>query len=278
MNMKKAGLIFLHVVVFILLTALTQIGGVMYLLAWFTRKFIYRLVSTKIPTKTTFILYFTTIYAIATLGIIPLIAPLTGRVPLPVSSQTLRPLNLLTCLMNRHYVRPSLKQLLLTSSTQLNTAYPGSVVCYLDAGFPFFNRFPLLPHLSHYDGKKVDVAFLYVHPQSGKPITGSPSWYGYGIAEAPLPHEVNTTQTCLAKGYWQYNMLSRITPQGNKTRYAFDTERTRKLLHLLSQHPSCNKLFIEPHLKQRLGLTSSKIRFQGCRAVRHDDHIHVELR
>ncbi|MFT5619364.1 MAG: hypothetical protein ACI85I_002607, partial [Arenicella sp.] len=38
------------------------------------------------------------------------------------------------------------------------------------------------------------------------------------------------------------------------------------------------KVFIEPHLKTRLGLENySKIRFHGCQAVRHDDHIHVQL-
>ncbi len=36
---------------------------------------------------------------------------------------------------------------------------------------------------------------------------------------------------------------------------------------------------IEPYLKKSLGLgTESKIRFQGCQAVRHDDHIHLELK
>ena len=28
---------------------------------------------------------------------------------------------------------------------------------YLDANFPFINKFPLLPHLSHNDGKKIDI-------------------------------------------------------------------------------------------------------------------------
>ena len=30
--------------------------------------------------------------------------------------------------------------------------------------------------------------------------------------------------------------------------------------------------------KTRLLLTSDKIRFHGCQAVRHDDHIHVQLK
>jgi hypothetical protein len=27
-----------------------------------------------------------------------------------------------------------------------------------------------------------------------------------------------------------------------------------------------------------LGLTNNKIRFHGCHAVRHDDHLHVQLK
>lgn len=34
-------------------------------------------------------------------------------------------------------------------------------ISYLDANFPFKDGFPLLPHLSHDDGRKVDIAFMY---------------------------------------------------------------------------------------------------------------------
>jgi hypothetical protein len=38
------------------------------------------------------------------------------------------------------------------------------------------------------------------------------------------------------------------------------------------------RVFIEPHLKARLDLARlSKVRFAGCRAARHDDHIHVDF-
>ena len=36
--------------------------------------------------------------------------------------------------------------------------------------------------------------------------------------------------------------------------------------------------WLEPHLKNRLGITHSKLRFQGCQAVRHDDHIDVQMK
>jgi len=37
------------------------------------------------------------------------------------------------------------------------------------------------------------------------------------------------------------------------------------------------KILLEPHMVKRLGVASPLIRFQGCRAARHDDHIHVEV-
>ena len=46
---------------------------------------------------------------------------------------------------------------------------------------------------------------------------------------------------------------------------------------LAANLPDIGKDFIEPHLAKRLGATTSKIRFQGCKAARHDDHIHVQL-
>jgi murein endopeptidase len=65
--------------------------------------------------------------------------------------------------------------------------------------------------------------------------------------------------------------------QQNKN-YIFDAKATKELILAFSKNPNIKKIFIEPHLKQRLGLQKEKkIRFHGCGAVRHDDHIHVQL-
>ncbi len=37
------------------------------------------------------------------------------------------------------------------------------------------------------------------------------------------------------------------------------------------------KVLLEPHLVRRLGLSSPLLRFQGCRAARHDDHLHLQI-
>ena len=59
--------------------------------------------------------------------------------------------------------------------------------------------------------------------------------------------------------------------------FELEPQRNRLLVETLARDPRVAKIFIEPHLKQSLGLTSDKIRFQGCRAARHDDHIHLQL-
>jgi hypothetical protein len=87
---------------------------------------------------------------------------------------------------------------------------------------------------------------------------------------------VDTPAHCARRGYWQYGLLGYLVPQGKKATMRFDAERTRQFVRLLVAQPGVGKLFIEPHLKTRLRLGSGKIRFHGCGAVRHDDHIHVQ--
>jgi len=266
------------VVVFILLTVLTQVGGIIYL-ACFP---LFRLVN-KRPFKKVAAVFikgaaFLGIYCFTSFCIVPFIAKPFGRVPLPViTSGNLRPLNFITCLLNRHYVKAPLKQIAVAAADDMHTMFPGTVVNYLDAGFPFFNGFPLVPHLSHNDGKKLDIAFCYIDKITGKMSNEAPSPIGYGISEEPRAGEVNMAEECAGQGYWQYSFMKKLIPQHNKNNFLFDSVRTRQLVQLFIASPGIEKIFIEPHLKLRLGLGSGKIRFHGCRAVRHDDHVHIQL-
>ncbi len=268
-----------RIIVFCFLTILTQIGGIVYLLSFALHKFInkkFRLNPIRISLK---FLSFLLLYSIATFFIVPLLAKPFGRVPLPLTETgNLRPLNFITCLLNRHYVRPQLKQTALDAAQEMNSEYPGTIVNYLDAGFPFINKFPLFPHLSHNDGKKLDFAFCYIDAKTGKPVNAVPSPIGYGISEEPLPGEINTAAMCSGEGYHFYSMMKKIIPQGSKKNFLFDAHRTAALVNIFAAQPAINKIFIEPHLKKRLGLSSNKIRFHGCQAVRHDDHFHVEIK
>jgi murein endopeptidase len=180
-------------------------------------------------------------------------------------------------LMNRHYVHEDLYAVLLTEAEQMQKEFPETITYYLDACFPLGAKFPLLPHWSHNDGRKVDLAFYYIDATTKENKNGSPSWLGYGVCESPIKGEENMPEFCAEKGYFQYSFLEKIVPQHKKGKYAFDRIRTKSLIDKLIASSKIKKIFIEPHLKKRMKLTSSKIRFHGCHAVRHDDHIHVQL-
>jgi hypothetical protein len=46
----------------------------------------------------------------------------------------------------------------------------------------------------------------------------------------------------------------------------------------LKERPEVTKILLEDYLLERLGVDGGKVRFQGCFAARHDDHLHVEVR
>lgn len=64
------------------------------------------------------------------------------------------------CALNRHYVAPELRQTMLDFATQLNALLPDTITLTRDADFPFGTGIPLLPHLSHDDERKLDLAPL----------------------------------------------------------------------------------------------------------------------
>ena len=265
---------------FIILTMLTQVGGLIYL---FYQPLSHRIKKRWIGSKQVIarIGVFLLLYLSFTFFIVPPIAKQFGRVTMPyfaTNKVPVKPLTIFTCLLNRHYVKPVLEAQIIQSARRLKRLYPERRIVYLDANFPFWNGFPLLPHLSHDDGKKIDLAFLYKHRITRKIVNGSPSFLGYGVYEAPQKRELNQPSICARKGYWQYGFLERITPQGQKEAVIIDEEATKQFLSLLAQNKSIKKIFIEPHLKMRWGLeNNNKIRYHGCHAVRHDDHIHVQL-
>jgi len=101
---------------------------------------------------------------------------------------------------------------------------------------------------------------------------------GDGACELPQSGEKDQAAICERQGYWQYSLLQKITSPFNATNRVFDEAANAKLLRHIAKHESIGKIFIEPHLKTRLGLGDiDKIRFHGCGAVRHDDHIHIQL-
>ena len=163
--------VFKVIVIFGILTLYTQIGGIIYLLVKPLTHFASRKINHRWKKRALRLGVYFCSYLIIIGFIVPPIAKNFGREPLPVfDNKQIKPLNIITCLLNRHYVRPTLRKTLNQVASTLNQTYPNTVITYMDANFPFKNGYPLWPHLSHSDGKKVDLAFLYKHPKTGKPL------------------------------------------------------------------------------------------------------------
>ncbi len=121
-----------QIAIVLFLTALTQIGGVAWLAAMcFHRKF----------------LAFLVIYAALSVGA-GIVAPHFGRVPLSCTSDgPLQVQSWFYCLTNRTYVTPEVKAVAEDLAAHVAARHPGTVTIALDGNFPFFDGFPLLPHL-----------------------------------------------------------------------------------------------------------------------------------
>ena len=251
-----------HFIIILVLTALTQVGGLIWLISI--------LIAIKLKKRKRFI--FPILYLTFNLFIIPLIAPIFGRTQLPVFNASIKPQNYVYTLAFRNYVTPKLKDYLIKSSIEL--AHLGIQIKYLDANFPFFDGFPLLPHLSHNDGKKIDIAFQY-KIQIGKTTNKKPSLFGYG---SYIKNETPTNNYCKWKVFCQYE-ITKYLYISFINNLVLEKNNKKFLIESLLKHTKNQKLFIEPYLKQELGLQKySQIRFHGCQAVRHDDHIHLQIK
>ena len=101
---------------------------------------------------------------------------------------------------------------------------------------------------------------------------------GYGVFAKARSIEFNQTEFCLKKGYFQYDYPKYLTLGKINDDLLFSEKGTKQLLLSILRQENLSKLFIEPHLKNRMNLHDSRIRFHGCGSVRHDDHIHMQLK
>lgn len=257
------------IIIFLVLffTILTQIGGVVLLITLLTA----RIFGWHKRWKKGLLSF--ALYLISTLVIIPHIAPIFGREPVQ-HIVDIAPATWLTVLLNRNYVRPGVNKLLLATAKKIKSQ--GIKMIYLDANFPFLNGFPLLPHLSHNDGRKLDLALVYENKE-GHIIPAKKSRTGYGVYVNPTLGEVDQPQKCKQAGYYQYDFPKYLSLGAVHQELVFSKKGTKILVKALLEHSEIQKIFIEPHLKSRLGLSDDRIRFHGCRAVRHDDHIHLQI-
>ncbi|WP_340170800.1 hypothetical protein [Lacinutrix sp.] len=247
---------------------MTQIGGIVYLLSLIISK----KWNKNLKFKT--LIIFISLYLFSTLLIVPLISPIFGREKVN-HSEKIKPTNYMTVLLNRNYVKPKLNELLSKTEKKLNGT--NIEINYLDANFPFINKFPLLPHLSHNDGKKIDISLVY-ETENGIITNKQKSISGYGVFENRKITEHNQIEKCLKNGYFQYDFPKYLTLGKINKELVFSEKGTKKLIENILKSKDLGKLFIEPHLKSRMNLKNNRIRYHGCRAVRHDDHIHIQLK
>lgn len=270
-----------NVLIFSLLTVLTQVGGLVYLLYKPLGFMVKKSFKNKLVQFLMKGLAFLIFYLVIATMVIPIFAIPFGRVPMPMFSDSevpLKPRTVLTCLTNRHYVKLELRAEISRIAKEFSEKHPNTEVLYLDANFPFLNGFPLIPHLSHNDGEKLDLEFFYKQSTTNEPTNSSPSWIGYGSFEGPKKGETDQPDICRKRGFWQYDLTKYLNNEANDAEFELDEKKTADFIRSCASSPLIKKIFLEPHLKSRFGLSGlSKVRFHGCHAVRHDDHIHIQL-
>ncbi|MEL6585315.1 MAG: hypothetical protein AAFY65_17080 [Pseudomonadota bacterium] len=244
--------ILLHGLTILALTVVTQLGGVAWIIAVIWRR-----------QRRWFWAVFLGSYVALSAGAV-VVAPWAGRQVVGCwGDGPVQAASPIYCALNRSYVTPALAQTLADLGTRLQARHPGTVLRTLDGSFPF-TTMPLLPHLSHDDGEKMDLAFYYA--DGARDALRSPLGY-FAFEDGPTdcPAALLTLRWDLA---WLQPAFRDLP---------LDATRMRTLGQLLAADARIGKVLLEPHLAARLNLTAPKFRFQGCRAARYDDHFHIQL-
>jgi hypothetical protein len=274
--LKTALRTVVHLAIIAVLTLLTQIGGLAYAVAWAIRFWLFKPHRRSVAVLVSLFVVFYGIFWFAATRV----APLAGRVPIAcLAASNVEPVgqSLLYCALNRNYVVPELARLLTDLAAHMDRKFPGTETLVLDAGFPFFDGFPLLPHLSHKDGRKVDLAFYY-HDTDGRYVPGatkSPIGY-WAFEQAPDGY----VPPCARSSGWKTLRWDMRWFRVFNSDLQLDKDRTSEALRWLTttgRKAGLSRILLEPHLKRTLRATGDIVRFQGCRAARHDDHIHIEI-
>lgn len=169
-------------------------------------------------------------------------------------------------------MRPAARDALVGAARRVAAAHPGAVVRYMEASWPSGER-PMPPHLSHGDGRQIDLAIFY-EDRKGRALEPPRSprlARGYGAYEPPGRE---AERVCVGAG----TPHDRPDPPAGRA-WRMDGERTGALIAALLAERQVGRIFVEPHLKTRLGFSGDgRVRFAGCSAARHDDHLHVDFR
>lgn len=219
---------------------------------------------------------------IANLVVAPIIGAQIGRVALPCKPGPDAPYAALTpllCALGRNYVRPEVDVMLKEMARDLRRAYPDMTFPVLDAG-PMYSgmggRYTSRNWRKR--GWSVDLAYFY-QDAAGKYVPHeTPSPIGFWGFQAPPAGSKPVCADDAVSSFLRWDMawFQAYVRQD----LTLDERRTAAMLRWLTQRGrqfGVKEVLIEPHMAKRLGVTSPLIRFQGCLAARHDDHIHVEV-
>jgi hypothetical protein len=278
MKILKNLLFFL---LFSILTALSQVGGLILLLWILLYQFFKKRFKNAWVRRAVNVGGFMVFYLFFMFVIIPPLARIQDRVPLPMSkSGALVPVTYWTAIFGRNYIKSVGRAKLVTIAEAFVKKHPDLKVKYMDCNYPFRVNIPgkkntwilegLLPHITH-DGTKADIALIY-NDANGKAMNETPTFFGYGSSVDPLPTETCTPCDCENKGYWQYSFMYRNIP---RTNYPLNNELSTELIKLFDRNLPYT-IFLEKHLQQRFNLHGNFTQ-AGCESVRHDDHFHITL-
>jgi hypothetical protein len=275
----------LFLFLFVLLTALSQVGGLILLLWWLLYQFFKKRFKNAWVRGGVNVGGFAVFYLFCMFIIVPPLARIQDRVPLPMSkSGALVPVSYWTAIFGRNYIMSKGRAKLETIAEAFIKKHPELKVKYMDCNYPFNFigsdatheeiGFPILeglfPHITH-DGTKADIALVY-NDKNGQSSNLTPTAFGYGSSVDPLPTETCTPCACENSGYWQYSFMYRNLP---RTEYPLNIKVSADLIRIFDRHLT-DKIFLEKHLQQRFNLHGNYAQ-AGCHSVRHDDHFHVTL-
>ena len=272
------------ILAFSLLTILSQVGGIILLLWLVIFRFFREKLINPWLRRGVNIGGFVIFYLFFMFAIIPPLARIQDRVPLPFSkSGALVPVSYWTAIFGRNYIISEGRDKLEKITSEFVKSNPNIKVKYMDCNYPFRFKgsdnhinlgegFPILeglfPHLTHF-GDKADIALVY-NDEKGIPSNRTPTSIGYGSSVEPLPGEPNRPCTC--KKNWKYSFMYHTLP---RTDYELNNELSRNLILRFRKHLD-NKIYFEPHLIKRFKLKGN-YGAAKCESVRHDDHFHVQL-
>lgn len=194
-----------------------------------------------------------------------------GLVRLPCDKDgAIRPALQHYCKKDRNFVTPTARQAMHDAARKLAAQFPGVAITYTEASWPSGVR-PMPPHLSHGDGRQVDISVFY-QSLDGKPLAAPEhGWNGFGAFEPP--RRESERMKCPPGS----NHAKGEDPPTDR-KWRLDEARTRALLKIFVEDQRVRRVLLEPHLKTRFGYAGHpKIRFAGCNAARHDDHLHVDF-